>query len=311
MQRFLIAVSAAVVILGTACSDASSPTSDSSNQMSLTMASAYTNVPAGFSELNSSFIGDEGMAFQPTFNRWGEGGLGGRGYFHGPGFGLGLGFMGGGLFGGFLGEGFGRASFIFDRPCTFAADTGIITCGPVTRNGITSTRTVQFQDASGASQPAFDTTTDKVTRTASVTGTATRRDSSTSTVDEASNQVVSGLGPASTERTVNSTSKGTETTTGKSWFGAFTAMRSAGDTVTGVVIPAASDSNHFPFPRAGTIVREISVSVTLDTVPKKSFSRREVITYDGSKTAKVTITQNGETQDCTLPLPFGRLSCSK
>jgi hypothetical protein len=308
MQRFLIIAGAAVVILGTACSDASAPPTPS-NELSLTMASAYTNVPAGFAELNSSFIGDEGMSFQPTYSRWGEGGMGGRGYFRGPGFGLGLGFMGGGLFRGFMGEGFGRASFLFDRPCNFAADTGIITCGPVTRNGITSTRTIQFQDASGKSQSAFDTTTDKVTRTASVTGTATRRDSSTSTVDEASNQVVSGLGPASTERTVNGTSKGTETTTGKSWFGSFTATRSAGDTVTGIVIPRASATNTWPFPTAGTIIREISVSVTLDTVPKKNFSRREVITYDGSKTAKVTITQNGETQDCTLPLPFGRLAC--
>src|SRR5262245_7280093 len=104
MQRFLIAASAAVVILSTACSnDTSAPSTD----MSLSMASAYTNVPAGFSELNSSFIGDEGMAFQPVFSR---GGLSGHG-FRGPGFGLGLGFMGGGLFRAFLGEGFGRASF--------------------------------------------------------------------------------------------------------------------------------------------------------------------------------------------------------
>jgi len=247
------------------------------------------------------------MAFQPTFGRFGSGGLGGHGFFRGPGFGLG--FMGGGLFGGFLGNGFGRANFLFTRPCTFAADSGLITCGPVTRNGITSTRTIHFQDASGASQPAFDTTTNTVTTTASVKGTITRRDSSTSTVDEASNQIVTGLGPASTERTVNSKSKGTETTTGKSMLGTFSATRSAGDTVTGIVIPRASATNHFPFPTAGTIIREISVSVTLDTVPKKSFTRREVITYDGSKTAKVTITQNGDTQNCTLPLPFGRLAC--
>jgi hypothetical protein len=304
MQRFLIAAGAAVVILGTACSDASAP----STEMSLSMASAYTNVPAGFAELNSSFIGDEGMAFQPGFSRGGDdhGGLSGRG-FRGPGFGLG--FMGGGLFSAFLGNGFGRASFLFDRPCTFAADTGLITCGPVTRNGITSTRTIHFQNASGASQPAFDATTNTVTTTVSLKGTATRRDSSTSTVDEASNQVVTGLGPASTERTVNSTSKGTETTTGTSMLGAFTATRSAGDIVKDVVVPRATATNIWPFPTSGTITRDISVSVTVSGQSKKNFSRREVITYDGSKTAKVTITQNGETQNCTLPLPFGRLAC--
>src|SRR5262245_20780010 len=102
MQRFLIAASAPVVILVTACSDASAPSSapsaEQSNQIAISMASASTNVPAGFSELNSSFVGDEGMAFEPSFNRFGDDdhrGLFGHG-FRGPGFGLGLGFMGGG-----------------------------------------------------------------------------------------------------------------------------------------------------------------------------------------------------------------------
>jgi len=39
-------------------------------------------------------------------------------------------------------------------------------------------------------------------------------------------------------------------------------------------------------------------------------SRREVITYDGSATAKVEITENGTTRNCTRPLPRGPLSCS-
>src|SRR5207302_126281 len=39
-------------------------------------------------------------------------------------------------------------------------------------------------------------------------------------------------------------------------------------------------------------------------------SRKEVVTYDGSATAKVVITKNGTTKNCTLPLPFGRLNCS-
>ena len=303
MKRFLIVSGAAMVILGTACSDASAP----SSEMSLSMASAATNVPAGFSELNSTFIGDEGMSFQPVFNRSGDDGHEGGTFGRGPGFGLGL--MGGGLFRAFLGEGFGRASFLFDQ-CKFAADTGLITCGPVTRNGITSTRTIHFQDAAGKSQQTFDNTTNTVTTTASVTGTATRHEGSTSTVDESSNQVVTGLGPASTERTVNSTSKGTETTTGTSMLGAFTATRSAGDVVKDVVIPRATDTNMWPFPTSGTITRDISVSVTVSGQSKKDFTRHEVITYDGSKTAKVTITQNGTTQNCTLPLPFGRLACS-
>jgi hypothetical protein len=41
-----------------------------------------------------------------------------------------------------------------------------------------------------------------------------------------------------------------------------------------------------------------------------TLSRREVVTYDGSATAKVVITQDGATRNCTRPLPRGPLSCS-
>jgi hypothetical protein len=38
--------------------------------------------------------------------------------------------------------------------------------------------------------------------------------------------------------------------------------------------------------------------------------RREVVTYDGSTTATVVITQDGETQTCALPLSRGRINRS-
>jgi hypothetical protein len=53
----------------------------------------------------------------------------------------------------------------------------------------------------------------------------------------------------------------------------------------------------------------MTVTVTLSGQSPATSSRREVITYDGSTTAKVVITEDGTTQNCTLPLPFGRLSC--
>ena len=39
-------------------------------------------------------------------------------------------------------------------------------------------------------------------------------------------------------------------------------------------------------------------------------TRKETITYDGSATAKVVIVKDGVTQNCTLPLPHGALTCS-
>lgn len=218
--------------------------------------------------------------------------------------------MGGGLFGGFFGDGFGRWNFPTAAACQYSSGTGIVTCGPETNRGITVTRTIRFQTASGASQSAFDTaSTNTVTTTSTATGTTTRRDSSTSTINSSSSQVVTGLASTSTQRTVNSTSAGTETTTGTSTQGTFTAKRTTGDTVKSVVIPKATTAIPRPYPTAGSIIRAMSASVTVSGQTSRASTRREVITYDGSATAKVVVTQDGVTQNCTLPLPHGRLAC--
>lgn len=299
-------VAAAIAVVGiAACS--TTDTNAPSSELALSLTSAYASVPAGYSELNSSYVGDAGTAFQPQFDRMG-GGPHGRGGPRGPGFGLG--FMGGGLFGGFFGDGFGRGNFRPDSSCSYSSASGIVTCGPTTRNGITITRTIKFQNSAGASQSAFDTlTTNTVTTTANVSGTITRRDSSQSTIASSSNQVVTGLAPTSAARTVNSSSASRETTTGTSERGAFTAARTAGDTVRAVVIPRATSTNTRPYPTAGQIIRSMSATVTISGQSPTTSTRREVITYDGTATAKVVITLNGTTQNCTLPLPHGRLAC--
>ena len=306
MKRISITIVATASIVGVACRDTTEP----STELAFSLASAYSSVPVGYSELNSSYVGDGGVAFQPEFTRvggaHGRGGPGPRG--GGPGFGLG--FMGGGLFGGFYGDGFGRGNFRLDDSCTYASSTGLVTCAPSTNRGITVSRTIRFQNASGASQPSFDTlSTNTVTTNVTVNGTATRRDSSQSTITSTSNQVVTGLAPSSAQRTVNSTSAGTETTTGVSSQGAFTAKRTAGDTVQNVVIPRATSTNTRPYPTAGTIRRSMTATLTITGQSPTTTTRREVITYDGSATAKVVVTLNGETQNCTLPLPHGRLNC--
>jgi hypothetical protein len=53
----------------------------------------------------------------------------------------------------------------------------------------------------------------------------------------------------------------------------------------------------------------MKVTVTVSGQSPATTTRREVITYDGSATAKVVITHDGTTQNCTLPLPFGHLTC--
>jgi hypothetical protein len=133
--------------------------------------------------------------------------------------------------------------------------------------------------------------------------------SATTTVNNVSDRTVSGLAKGSTQRTVNGTSKGQESTTGESSRGKFTATRVVGDTTTGVVIPVATD-NSKTYPTAGTVVRAIQASLTYEGQAATTVTRREVVTYDGSATAKVVITENGTTRNCTRPLPRGPLSCS-
>ena len=50
-------------------------------------------------------------------------------------------------------------------------------------------------------------------------------------------------------------------------------------------------------------------SVTIAGGTPTVHDRREVITYNGSATANITITQDGTTKTCTLPLPHGMPVC--
>jgi hypothetical protein len=302
MKQFVITASCAVAILVTACSDANAP----SSQLAITMASAYSAAPAGFDQLSTSFNASGSVgAFQPEFDRGGRGHGGFGPLGGGPGFGLG--FMGGGLGGPFLGDGLGPMHSD-DSSCSFSSGTGLVTCTATTRDGLTVTRVTKYTTTAGQVQPARDSTTNTVVSTVTVSGTATRRDSSKSEVNESSNQTVTGLAKGSTQRTMNGTSAGTENTTGTSSQGAFTAKRVTGDTIKGVVIPVPATTTP-TYPTAGTVIRAMSATITISGQSPTASLRREVITYDGSATAKVVITHDGTTQNCTLPLPRGHLTC--
>jgi hypothetical protein len=302
MKQLVITASCAAAIIVTACSDASAPSSG----LAVTMASAYSITPAGFDQLNTSFSADPSAgAFRPEFGGRGRGpgGFGPRG--GGPGFGLG--FMGGGLGGPFLGDGLGPMHSD-DSSCSYSSTTGLVTCTATTRDGLTVTRVSKYTTAAGQAQEKPDSTTNSIATTVTVSGSATRRDSSKSDVSESSNQTITGLAKGSAQRTVDGASAGTENTTGTSSQGAFTAKRVTGDTVKGVVIPAPTSTTR-TYPTAGTVIRAMSATVTISGQSPATSSRREVVTYDGSATAKVVITQDGTTQNCTLPLPRGHLTC--
>jgi hypothetical protein len=300
-RNLFVGCVAATVALAACSKDTVAPASD----LAVTMASAFSATPAGFSELSSSYstTGLEGP-FMPSFEHGhGRGGPG----FGGPGFGLG--FMGGGLDGPFLGDGL-RPFHANSSNCAFSATTGT-TCTDTTHDGgLIVTRVSKYTASDGTVQQRIDSTTNTVATTSSVSGTETRRDGDQSVVAEASTQTVTGLARGSTQRTVDGASRGTENTTGTSSQGAFTSMRITGDTITGVVIPIPTSTSQRTYPTAGRVARGMITTVTITGQASTTSSREEVVTYDGTTTAKVVITQDGTTQNCTLPLPHGHLTCS-
>ena len=264
---------------------------------------ALNTTPAGFDLVSSSYAADNsGMP-------WG-GPMRGRDG-HGPGLGS---MMGGGMHGDFLGAGSpgrgpgaGPFRVRIDGSCTVAA--GDVTCGPTSRGGLSATTVYTLTSAGGASQTQLDSTTNTVRTRTTVTGTATRgRDGSvTATVDNRSDRTVTGLAAGSTQRTVNGWAVGSENSTGTNRDGkAFTSVRSSADTTTGLVIPVPATGPTYP--TAGRVVRSMAVSMTVDGATTTR-NRREVITYNGTATAQVTITENGTTKTCTMALPRGRPSC--
>jgi len=326
MQRLVSMFILATLVAIAACNTTStSPTATSSS-----LSSAFTSLPIGFEFVPSTFTGgsaadSDGWAPPPPGGRGGPGG--GLGPDDdGPGgadrgFGLaGGGMMCGGLGGAFggqgLGLGFGRGLFggIFAGStlpgnCAFNSGSGRVVCDTVQHDGLSIVRSAQYQNAGGAVQSAFDSlTTNSINLQVAVSGTRVRHDNDTSVVQHASDRTVTGLAPGSAARTVNGTSRGLETIKGANSTGAFTAVRSIGDTVTGVVIPVHGDS--ISFPTAGTVIRAAKVTVTYTTGSPTTSTRREVVTYNGTSTATVVITKNDSTRNCTIALPHGHLVCS-
>lgn len=306
-RRILRIVAGTAALAGVAaCNDLSSP--DASAASSL-IANAFSNAPAQFNEVTSSFAGDGSAPFA------GERGPGpGRdGRDGGPG----LGFMGGGFgdaFAGGSGGGRGHEGGPFrsriESTCAFAAGSGDVTCGPNTRGGVTVTRVYTFTTLAGVPQQKPDSATnaERLRITASGTMVDLRRDSITTTVQHSSDRTVTGLAYNATQRTVNGTSTGTESTSGTNRHGVrFTAVRVSGDTTQGLIIPIVAAGGSYP--TAGTVKREMRVTMTLAAGTPTVTTRREVITYNGTTTAAVVITTNGTSKTCTLPLPRGRMSC--
>jgi hypothetical protein len=301
---------AAAVLGAVACQDgATAPEFNS-------IESAFNSTPVGFSMVASSYdasSGGDGMPWQPEVGRRDGRGMP-NGFPRGPGM---MNFMGGGMMdANFLGAvAFGRGP---DRGpfnqggddltnCTFSAATGDVTCPAKVLGGLTLTKVLTIKSATGVAQSKIDSTSNSIRTRLTANGSVQRRDSVTATVQNSSDRTVTGLAAGATVRTVNGTASGLERSTGKTKDGvAFTAERTTSDVTTGLTIPL--ENGKPTYPTAGTVKRSMKAVMTSDGKTTTS-TRDEVLTYDGSATAKLVITQDGTTKSCTLPLPMGRPVC--
>ncbi len=323
----------AVLLVSVACTDTGTqPTTAESSLVS----AAFRSAAPGYDSLSSSYNANGNTGVFGPRDRGSSRGERDDSLGHSEMMGGGFRdeFSGGIGFGAGLGRGPFGEHFSTSTCTAFDAATGIVTCTPLVRDSLTINRTFRFSTAAGVAQAARDTsTTDKIETTRSVTGTttftpgrregfghgfgpprmgttdSTRVDITTArtTVTSSSSRIVIGLARTSTQRTINGKSAGRESTEGTSTNGAFTSLRVMGDTTTGVVIPVVASG--YSYPTAGTVIRAMSVTVTYASGSPVSSSRREVITYDGSATAKISITRDGATKACTLALPRGRPVC--
>ena len=330
-------IAGAVALMGVACTDT---TKSDANASLASLSAALSSVPVGFGDLSTSFVGTP-AAMADAGGFWLGGGR--EAYFDRSGL------MGGGLGDAFAGGiGFdrrdgGHGPFAGGLGCTgtFNAATGRVTCVDTTRSGVVVTRSAKYMTAAGTVQEAFDPLTTNTVTTQSVSMGTVKYDRSadnmsggerdhhwgmgrgpggrllgdtstiltaTTTVSSASDRTVAGLASGSALRTINGTSAGRETSSGTSSRGSFTASRLVGDTTAGLTIPVVTGATSYP--TAGSVVRSIVATLQYTGSAAVAMTRREVITYDGSATAKVVITENGVARTCTRPLPRGHLSCS-
>lgn len=190
--------------------------------------------------------------------------------------------------------------------CTFVPASGRLECDPVTRGGLTITRSIAFYNAAGSAQQRRDSTTRSANTRVAVAGTTTTA-KGTLTVDRASSVTVSGLGERVTTHTLNGSEEGTTSGTVTTDRGAATITESFRATTASVVVPAPFTATSWP--TSGTTARVTSQTVTRGTETRAS-TLGETVTYNGTSAVPVVITRDGTTRRCTRDLATHRTVCN-
>lgn len=189
--------------------------------------------------------------------------------------------------------------------CTWSADAGRIVCPPVTREGLTITRSIAFYDAAGHAQTHRDSTTVSSNTQVAVKGTTTT-DKETRVVDRSSSLTISGLGRGATTHTMNGTESGTVTRTITSTEGTATIAETFTAATKNVVVPVPQSRGSWPL--SGTATRSSTVTLTRGGATRTS-TRSETVTFTGTSIVNVVITRDGATRTCTRDLAAHTQTC--
>ena len=191
--------------------------------------------------------------------------------------------------------------------CTYSPTSKRVECPPVTRNGLTYTRSIAYYDGAGVAQPKRDDKTRATNTRIDVKGNVTTP-KGTLAVVRSSDLTVSGLGRASTTHTMNGLETGRTSGTLATDKGAAAMREESSSKTENVVVPVPAKAGSWPL--SGSTTRSGSTTATrVATNETRSSSWSEKVTYTGTSVVNVEITRDGKTKTCTRDLATRKTTC--
>jgi hypothetical protein len=191
--------------------------------------------------------------------------------------------------------------------CTYSPVSKRVECPPVTRNGLTYTRSIAFFDAAGTAQPRRDDNTRATNTRIDVAGNVATPRGALAVV-RSSDLTVAGLGRASTAHTLNGLETGRTSGTLTTDRGAVVMSEEVSSKTENVVVPAPAKAGSWPL--SGSTTRAGTTSATRPaTNESRTSSWSEKVTFTGTSVVNVVVTRDGKTKTCTRDLAAHTSTC--
>ncbi|MCW2967003.1 MAG: hypothetical protein JWM71_775 [Solirubrobacteraceae bacterium] len=189
--------------------------------------------------------------------------------------------------------------------CVADAGTRRTVCDPVTRDGVTFTRTWIFSDASGTPQTSRTAETRAATLLVDAKGT-TSTSRGPLVIERHSSLNISGLSDGATVHTLGGLEDAQASGTVATDRGTATLVVLYSGVVSNVVVPAPFSATSWPV--TGTMSRLVRQTVTRAGVSRSSLSV-ETVLYNGTSVVPMTRGRDGSTTSCTFNLATRIATC--